>query len=89
MKKVIIGIILGIVICFSFTQVMAEEKTYTYPLPLQEVGYTLKAIPENVELFIENEKAKTIKFQQESWADGKAQIANTFNKLKLLFVKNQ
>jgi hypothetical protein len=87
MKKVIIGIILGIVICFSFTQVMAEEKTYIYPL--QEVGYTLKAIPENVELFIENEKAKTIKFQQESWADGKAQIANTFNKLKLLFVKNQ
>ena len=85
MKKVIIGIILGIVICFSFTQVMAEEKTYT--LSLQEVGYTLKAIPENVELFIENEKAKTIKFQQESWADGKAQIANTFNKLKLLFVK--
>jgi hypothetical protein len=84
MKKYIIGILLGIVICFSFTQVMAEEaKTYT----LQEVGYTLKAIPENVALFIENEKAKTIKFQQESWADGKAQITNTFNKLKLLFVK--
>tara|TARA_B100000029_G_C17292451_1_gene857492 strand:+ start:483 stop:716 length:234 start_codon:yes stop_codon:yes gene_type:complete len=77
MKKYILGILLGIVICFFSMQAMAEPKIVS----------DIKLIPAKVETWIENEKAKTIKFQKESWADGQAQITNTFNKLKLLFVK--
>jgi hypothetical protein len=83
MKKYIIGIILGIVLCFGFTQAMADEKTYT----LSEVGNSIKAIPEKVTYFIESEKMKTIAFQKDKWAEGQEQLKGTINKLKSLFVK--
>jgi glutamine cyclotransferase len=38
---------------------------------------------------LSNEIVKTKEYQAKSWAEGKEQLSNTINKIKLLFAKKQ
>ena len=81
MKKYIIGIILGIVLCFGWTQAYAEP----VQVKVDKLISDIKLVPEKVAYFVESEKLKTIAFQKDKWLEGQEQIKGTLLKIQSFF----